>query len=121
MPIAKALPRVETIIFGPADSKASINMKTLVVGEQPPGYDVGDAHHHILMSILMAARPNDKQALDGPFLPVRDTDALGFDGKWALHPDQIDAANEMALVNIDKGRAAGTTRGSSLAPSCVIA
>ena len=41
--IAAASPRVETIIFGPADFMASINMKSLVVGEQPPGYDVGDA------------------------------------------------------------------------------
>ncbi|MGZ4470250.1 MAG: HpcH/HpaI aldolase/citrate lyase family protein, partial [Nocardioidaceae bacterium] len=54
--IATASPRVETIIFGPADFMASINMKTLVVGEQPPGYDVGDAYHYILMRILMAAR-----------------------------------------------------------------
>ena len=43
--IAKASPRVETMIFGPADFMASINMKSLVVGEQPPGYDVGDAYH----------------------------------------------------------------------------
>jgi citrate lyase subunit beta/citryl-CoA lyase len=103
--IAQASPRVETIIFGPADFMASINMKSLVVGEQPPGYDVGDAYHHILMSILMAARANDKQAIDGPYLQIRDLDgfrrvagrsaALGFDGKWALHPDQIDAANDV--------------------------
>ena len=102
--IAKASPRVETIIFGPADFMASINMKSLVVGEQPPGYDVGDAYHHILMSILMAARANDKQAIDGPYLAIKDVDgfrrvagrsaALGFDGKWALHPSQIEAANE---------------------------
>jgi citrate lyase subunit beta / citryl-CoA lyase len=103
-PIAKASPRVETLIFGPADFMASINMKSLVVGEQPPGYDVGDAYHHILMSILIAARANDKQAIDGPYLAIRDvegfrrsaarTAALGFDGKWVLHPGQIDAANE---------------------------
>ena len=102
--IAQASPRVETIIFGPADFMASINMKSLVVGEQPPGYDVGDAYHHILMSILMAARANEKQAIDGPYLQIRDVEgfsrvagrsaALGFDGKWALHPGQIDAANE---------------------------
>jgi citrate lyase subunit beta/citryl-CoA lyase len=101
---AKASPRVETIIFGPADLMASVNMKSLVVGEQPPGYDVGDAYHHILMSILMAARANGKQAIDGPYLQIRDIDgfrrvaarssALGFDGKWVLHPDQIGAANE---------------------------
>ncbi|WP_028936811.1 HpcH/HpaI aldolase/citrate lyase family protein [Pseudonocardia spinosispora] len=102
--IAAASPRVETIIFGPADFMASINMKSLVVGEQPPGYDVGDAYHHILMSILMAARAYDKQAIDGPYLQIKDVDgfrrvagrsaALGFDGKWVLHPGQLDAANE---------------------------
>ncbi|MET1071527.1 MAG: CoA ester lyase [Umezawaea sp.] len=102
--IATASKRVETIIFGPADFMASINMKSLVVGEQPPGYDVGDAYHYILMQILMAARANDLLAIDGPYLQIRDVEgfkrvagrsaALGFDGKWVLHPGQIDAANE---------------------------
>ncbi len=41
--IAAASPRVETLVYGPADFMASINMKTLTVGEQPSGYDVGDA------------------------------------------------------------------------------
>lgn len=103
--IAQASPRVETIIFGPADFMASINMKSLVVGEQPPGYDTGDAYHYILMRILMAARAFDKQAIDGPYLQIKDVDgyrrvagrsaALGFDGKWVLHPGQIEAANEI--------------------------
>jgi citrate lyase subunit beta/citryl-CoA lyase len=103
--IAGASARVETIIFGPADFMASINMKSLVVGEQPPGYDVGDAYHYILMRILMAARMHDLQAIDGPYLQIKDVDgfrrvagrsaALGFDGKWVLHPGQIDAANEV--------------------------
>src|SRR6476469_10558153 len=53
--IATASPRIETIIFGPADFMASINMKSLVVGEKPPGYDVGDAYNYILMRLLMAA------------------------------------------------------------------
>ena len=76
-----------------------------MVGEQPPGYDVGDAYHYILMRILMAARDADLQAIDGPYLQIRDVDgfrrvaarsaALGFDGKWVLHPGQIDAANEV--------------------------
>ena len=74
--IATATPRVETIIFGPADFMASINMKSLVVGEQPPGYDVGDAYHYILMQILMAARAHGKQAIDGPYLQIRDVDGL---------------------------------------------
>ncbi|HKE68817.1 MAG TPA: aldolase/citrate lyase family protein, partial [Nocardioidaceae bacterium] len=97
--------RTETIIFGPADFMASINMKSLVVGEQPPGYDVGDAYHYILMRILMAARAYDLQAIDGPYLQIRDVEgfrrvagrsaALGYDGKWVLHPGQVDAANEV--------------------------
>ncbi|MEO6957367.1 MAG: CoA ester lyase [Antricoccus sp.] len=102
--IAGASPRVETIIFGPADFMASINMKSLVVGALHPDYPA-DPFHHILMGILMVARKHDKQAIDGPFLQVRDLEAykevakrsamLGFDGKWVLHPDQIGAANEI--------------------------
>jgi len=100
--IAAASPRVETIIFGPADFMASINMKSLVVGALHPDYP-GDPYHYILMRILMAARTHDLQAIDGPYLQIRDVDgfrdvakrsaALGFDGKWVLHPGQIDAAN----------------------------
>ena len=102
---SRRVERVETIIFGPADFMASINMRALVVGEQPPGYDVGDAYHYILMRILMAARMHDVQAIDGPYLQIKDVDgfrrvagrsaALGFDGKWVLHPGQLDAANEV--------------------------
>jgi citrate lyase subunit beta/citryl-CoA lyase len=103
--IAAASPRVEALVFGPADFMASVNMRTLVVGEQPPGYDVGDAYHYALMRILVTARAHDLQAIDGPFLQVRDVDgfrrsaqraaALGYDGKWVLHPDQVDAGNEV--------------------------
>ena len=102
--IAGSSPRIETIIFGPADFMASINMKSLVVGQQPPGYQA-DAYHYILMRILMAARTYDLQAIDGPFLQIRNAEgfreialrsaALGFDGKWVLHPDQVAAANEV--------------------------
>jgi citrate lyase subunit beta/citryl-CoA lyase len=102
--IAAASPRIETIIFGPADFMASINMKSLVVGALHPDYP-GDPYHYILMRILMAARTHDLQAIDGPYLQIRDIDgfrevakrsaALGFDGKWVLHPGQIDAANEV--------------------------
>ncbi|GAA1032506.1 aldolase/citrate lyase family protein [Virgisporangium ochraceum] len=102
--IAAASPRLETIIFGPADFMASINMRSLSVGALIPDYP-GDPYHYILMRILMAARTHDLQAIDGPFLQIRDVDgfravakrsaALGFDGKWVLHPGQIEAANEV--------------------------
>jgi citrate lyase subunit beta/citryl-CoA lyase len=103
--IAQASERIETVVFGPADLMASINMRSLTVGEQPPGYDVGDAYHYILMRILIAARAHGVQAIDGPFLQIRDVDgfrraarrsaALGFDGKWVLHPGQLEAANDV--------------------------
>jgi citrate lyase subunit beta/citryl-CoA lyase len=100
-----AAPRVQALVLGPADLMASLNMRTLVVGEQPEGYDVGDAYHHILMTILIAARAHGIAAIDGPYLKVRDVEAfrrvagrsaaLGYDGKWVLHPDQIAAGNEI--------------------------
>ncbi|UVE95769.1 CoA ester lyase [Dietzia sp. B32] len=103
--IATASQRVLTLVFGPADFMASIGMRTLTVGEQPEGYAPGDAYHHVLMTILVAARAHGLQAIDGPFLKVRDTEgfrraagrtaALGFDGKWVLHPAQVDAGNEV--------------------------
>ena len=98
-------PRVQALVLGPADMMASLNMRTLVVGEQPEGYDVGDAYHHVLMTILVAARTHGVAAIDGPYLKVRDVEAfrrvagrsaaLGYDGKWVLHPDQIAAGNEI--------------------------
>lgn len=100
-----AHPRVQALVLGPGDLMANLNMRTLVVGEQPEGYDVGDAYHHILMSILIAARAHGVAAIDGPYFRVRDveafrrvagrTAALGYDGKWVLHPDQIAAGNEI--------------------------
>ena len=106
-----AAPRVQALVLGPADLMASLNMRTLVVGEQPPGYDVGDAYHHVLMTILVAARAHGVAAIDGPYLKVRDVEAfgrvaarsaaLGYDGKWVLHPDQIAAGNEIFAPSQD--------------------
>ncbi len=103
--IAAASPRLAALVYGPADFMASINMRSLVVGHQPPGYDVGDAYHYILMRILTAARAAGVQAIDGPYLQIKDVEglrrvggrsaALGFDGKWVLHPAQVDAVNEL--------------------------
>ena len=101
--IAAASPRLEALVFGPADFMASVGIRSLDVGGQPEGYAGGDVYHYALMRILIAARSRGLQAIDGPYLKVRDLDgfrrsaasaaALGYDGKWVLHPDQIKAGN----------------------------
>jgi citrate lyase subunit beta/citryl-CoA lyase len=102
--ICAASPRLETIIFGPADFAASIEMPVLTGGVQIPDYP-GDHFHYVFSKILMAGRANGLQVIDGPFLYVRDSEAfrdycmrtrtLGYDGKWALHPDQVTILNEL--------------------------
>jgi Citrate lyase beta subunit len=102
--IAAASPRLASLVFGPGDFMASLGMGGLNVGAQPDGYPA-DAFHHVLMSILIAARANGLQAIDGPYVAIRDVDgfrrsarlsaALGYDGKWVLHPAQVDAGNEV--------------------------
>ena len=104
-------PRVEAVVFGPADYMASMRVRSLTVGGQPPGYDGADAYHYPLLRILTAARAAGVQAIDGPHLQIRDVDgfrrsarrtaALGYDGKWVLHPGQIDAANEIFAPSQD--------------------
>jgi citrate lyase subunit beta/citryl-CoA lyase len=101
--IAAASPRLEALVFGPADFMASVGMRSLEIGAQPAGYAGGDAFHYPLLRILVAARANGLQAIDGPYAAIHDTDglaraansvaALGFDGKWVLHPGQIAAVN----------------------------
>jgi citrate lyase subunit beta / citryl-CoA lyase len=102
--IAGASDRAETLIFGPADMSASLGLPTVTAGLPMPGYP-GDHWHHVLSTILIAARHVGLQAIDGPYLLIKDLDgfrdmaqrarALGYDGKWALHPGQIDVLNEV--------------------------
>jgi citrate lyase subunit beta / citryl-CoA lyase len=102
--ICAASPRLETIVFGPADFAASTEMPVLTGGVQIPEYP-GDHFHYVFSKILMAGRANSLQVIDGPFLKIRELDALrdyamrtrilGYDGKWALHPDQVKVINEV--------------------------
>jgi citrate lyase subunit beta/citryl-CoA lyase len=102
--ICAASPRMETIVFGPADFAASTEMPVLTGGVQIPEYP-GDHFHYVFSKILMAGRANGLQVIDGPFLKIRELDALrdyatrtrilGYDGKWALHPDQVTVINEV--------------------------
>jgi citrate lyase subunit beta/citryl-CoA lyase len=102
--IAAASDRAETIIFGPGDFSANIGMPQLTVGMIDDRYP-GDIWHHVNMSILMAARAHGLQAIDGPYAQIRNEEGLrevamrtflmGFDGKWALHPDQVPPLNQI--------------------------
>src|SRR6202521_1612538 len=102
--ICAASPRLETIVFGPADFAASTEMPVLTGGVQIAEYP-GDHFHYVFSKILMAGRANGLQVIDGPYLYVRDPDGfrnysmrtrvLGYDGKWALHPDQVKVINEV--------------------------
>jgi citrate lyase subunit beta/citryl-CoA lyase len=102
--IAAASARVETLIFGPGDYAAAAGIPQLSVGAIEPGYP-GDQWHYVLSRILTTARAFGLQAIDGPYAAIRDlagfaevarrSRLLGFDGKWALHPDQIAICNEI--------------------------
>jgi citrate lyase subunit beta/citryl-CoA lyase len=102
--ICAASPRLETIIFGPADFAASMEMPVLSGGTAIAEYP-GDHFHYVFNKILMGGRANCLQVIDGPFLKVRDQDALreycmrsrilGYDGKWTLHPDQVEVVNDV--------------------------
>jgi citrate lyase subunit beta / citryl-CoA lyase len=102
--ICAASSRLETIIFGPADFAASMEMPVLTGGVQIPDYP-GDHFHYVFSRILMAGRANGLQVIDGPYLKVKDmeglrdfsmrTRILGYDGKWALTPDQVTVLNEV--------------------------
>jgi citrate lyase subunit beta/citryl-CoA lyase len=102
--ICAASPRLETIIFGPADFAASMEMPVLTGGVAIPEYP-GDHFNYVFSKILMAGRTNGLQVIDGPFLKVRELDSLrefsmrtrilGYDGKWALTPDQVQVLNEV--------------------------
>lgn len=93
--ICAASRRLEAVVFGPADFAASVEMPVLI----------GDHLHYVLSRILIAGRACGLQVIDGPFFEVRDQDALrddcsrtralGFDGKWAVHPDQVPILNQV--------------------------
>src|SRR4051794_10929084 len=100
--IAAASPRMETLIFGPGDYSAAIGIPITTIGSAPAGYP-GDHLNYVYTKLLVAARAAGIDAIDGPYARVHDIDgllarsqlvrALGFDGKWTIHPSQIEAVN----------------------------
>ena len=102
--IAKSSKRLEALHFGVADYAASLKARTVIIGGLNPDYP-GDQWHHGLSQLVMTCRAYGLRAIDGPFGDFNDKDsyiasakraaAIGFDGKWAIHPSQIDLANEV--------------------------
>jgi citrate lyase subunit beta/citryl-CoA lyase len=102
--IAGASARNETLVFGPGDYAANIGVPVLSLGASDPDYP-GDQWHYINARIVNVARAHGLQAIDGPFAAFRDVEGtraaarrarlLGMDGKWAIHPSQIELINEL--------------------------
>ena len=129
--IAAASPRVESLHFGPGDFAASIGARTTSIGGPVPDYAIladaeadgvrhrflGDHWHYVLARVVVACRAAGVRPVDGPYADFKDAEglevaarrsaAMGFDGKWAIHPSQIDALNAAfspSEAEIDKAR-----------------
>ncbi|HEY7840724.1 MAG TPA: CoA ester lyase [Gammaproteobacteria bacterium] len=104
MAIAQSSRRLEALHFGVADYAASLRARTVNIGGLNPDYP-GDQWHAALVNVVTACRAFGLRAIDGPFGDFKDPEgyrdaarraaALGYEGKWAIHPSQIDLANEI--------------------------
>ena len=117
--IAAASKRNESLHFGVADYSASTHARTTNVGGPNAMYGVltdkladgrrdyywGDMWHYATARMVVAARANGLRPIDGPFGDFKDPDGykaqanraavLGCEGKWAIHPSQLDLGNEV--------------------------
>src|SRR5665811_498065 len=118
--IAQSSPRVEAMSFGVADYAASTRARTMGIGAPHPDYGIladkeegvsdrpyywNDPWHYALSRMMVACRAYGLRPIDGPFGDFSDPDGylaaakrgavLGFEGKWAIHPSQVDLANQV--------------------------
>jgi len=117
--VASSSKRLEALHFGVADYAASTKARTTVIGGPNRDYHVltdadsegnrdihwGDMWHYPIAKMVVAARANGLRPIDGPFGDFSDSDGyaaqakrastLGCEGKWAIHPSQVDLANEL--------------------------
>src|SRR5262249_44068072 len=135
--IAAFGPPLEALVFGPGDFAASLGVPVLTIGAdqirhgaRPPTFDEGrdlderqgpgpmTASYYALARVAVAARAYGLQPVDGPYAALDDEDglrrtaaaalALGYDGKWVIHPSQIDPVNEVftpSEAELDRARA----------------
>ncbi len=108
--------RLEALHFGVADYAASVRARTVSIGGLNPDYP-GDQWHFALSRMTVACRAFGLRAIDGPFGDFKDPEgfrhaarrgaALGIEGKWAIHPSQIELANEVfspSVGEVDRAR-----------------
>jgi malyl-CoA/(S)-citramalyl-CoA lyase len=117
--LARSSRRLEALCFGAGDFAASTRMRTTMIGGLDPGFGVladrsaagerpfyqGDPWHAAQGRVVVACRAYGLRPIDGPFGDFRDGDGfraaarraagLGFEGKWAIHPAQIELANDV--------------------------
>jgi len=106
--IAKSSARLKTLVFGIVDYSASIGARLVSIsghGEKEEEVYPGHRWNFEMSRIVMAAKANGLLAIDAPYGNFRDPQglqraaamacALGYDGKWAIHPDQIDSINQV--------------------------
>jgi len=102
--IAQSSRRLEAMHFGVADYAASMRARTVSIGGLNPDYP-GDQWHASLTRMIVACRAYGLRPIDGPFGDFKDPEAflaaarrgaaLGIEGKWAIHPSQIELANQV--------------------------
>ena len=105
--IARATPRLEALHFGPGDFAASLGMPLNSIGVMDEWDEAYPGHrfHYAMQRIVVAARAAGLRVLDGPVADYGDEEglrrscliarSLGFDGKWCIHPAQIELVNEV--------------------------
>ncbi len=105
--IAASSSRLEALVYGSGDYAASVQMPMDSIGEFDENDKLYPGHrwHYIMHAIVTAARAYNKRVLDGPFAGIKDPEglvescrigrAMGFDGKWCIHPSQIETTNKV--------------------------
>jgi citrate lyase beta subunit len=112
--IARASDRLKTLVFGIVDYSASINARLVSIsghGENEDEVYPGHRWNFEMSRIVMAAKAHGLLAIDAPYGNFKDPEglrqsaalacALGYDGKWAIHPDQIDIINQVFSPSIE--------------------
>ncbi|MHB2021368.1 MAG: HpcH/HpaI aldolase/citrate lyase family protein, partial [Candidatus Xenobia bacterium] len=110
--IAACSPRLRSLILGPGDLSASLGLSNVSIGHEAPA----SRWHQVRVTMLVAARAHGLMVIDGPYARIDDTEGLtasvrsavelGFDGKWVIHPSQIETVNRLFTPDAETVRRA---------------